>query len=211
VSATPALAQSIQLTLMTRERFVTVQSAATKEDVAAGRATEIGATVTKQRRVEPVSVFFEEGVAPVDPSDPNSPRRGRGLFRAEIYLVHLLGFDVAGFTPAQLSATRYFVDGMFPIALIVVVSLLTRRTERSRVDRFYARLKTPVADTLELDALEVEKSYADPARFDHRKLFPRSDWEFTKWDRQDALGFVACCALVGLVLVVFKTVLTIGS
>jgi solute:Na+ symporter, SSS family len=211
VSATPSLAQSEKLTLMTRERIVTVQSTAAKEDVAAGRAAQIGETITKQRRVESVSVFFEEGVAPVDPSNPNSPRRGRGLFRSEIYLVHLLGFDVAGFTPAQLSATRYFVDGMFPIVLIVVASLLTRRTDPVRVERFYARLKTPVAETLELDAQEVEKSYANPGRFDHHKLFPKTDWEFTKWDRHDALGFLACCGLVAIVLIVFKTVLVLGS
>ncbi len=211
VSAMPSLAQSEKLTLMTRERIVTVESLATKEDVSAGRATQLGEVVKKQRRVEPVSVFFEEGVAPVNPADPNSPRRGRGLFRAEIYLVSLLGFDVAGFSPAQLSATRYLVDGLFPIVILMVVSLLTPRTDRVRVDRFYARLKTPVAETLEQDAVEVEKSYADPARFDDRKLFPRSDWEFTKWDRQDFLGFLACCGLVVVVLLVFKGALMIGA
>lgn len=211
VSATPSLAQSQALTLMTRERLVTVESLATKEDVAAGRATRLGETVVKQRRVEPVSVFFEEGVAPVNPADPNSPRRGRGLFRTEIYLVHLLGFDVAGFSSAQLSATRYLVDGLFPILILMGVSWLTPRTDRSRVDRFYARLKTPVADTLEQDAAEVEKSYAQPARFDDTKLFPRSDWEFTKWNRQDFLGFLACCGLVVVVLLVFKGALMIGA
>jgi len=211
VATIPALAQSEKLTLMTRERIVTVESHATKEDITAGRATKLGETVVKQRRIEPVSVFFEEGVAPVNPSDPNSPRRGRGLFRTEIYLVYLLGFDVAGFSPAQLSATRYLVDGLFPIIILMVVSWLTPRTDRVRVERFYARLKTPVADTLELDAAEVEKSYANPARFDDRKLFPKSDWELTKWDRQDFLGFLACCGLVVVVLIVFKGALVIGA
>ena len=37
----------------------------------------------------------------------------------------------------------------------------------------------------------------DPHRFDHVKLFPRSSWEFTKWDRVDTIGFVACCAVSG--------------
>lgn len=211
VSAIPSLAQSEKLTLMTRERIVTVESVATKEDVASGRAAQVGDPVVKQRRIEPVAVFFEEGVAPVNPADPDSPRRGRGLFRTEIFLVQALGFDVAGFTPAQLSAARYLVDGLFPIVILMVASWLTPRTERGRVERFYVRLKTPVAETLELDAAEVEKSYAQPARFDHRKLFPNSDWEFTKWDRQDFGGFLACCALVGVVLLVFKSALMIGA
>jgi hypothetical protein len=79
------------------------------------------------------------------------------------------------------------------------------------VARFYARMKTPVAATLEQDAKEVEASYARPARFDHTKLWPKSDWEFTKWDKTDAVGFIASCALVGVVLVVLKGVLVIGS
>jgi energy-coupling factor transporter transmembrane protein EcfT len=108
-------------------------------------------------------------------------------------------------------AGRYLVDGLFPIVLLVAVSLLTPRTDAQRVARFYARLKTPVAPTLPQDALEVEKSYAEPTRFDDQKLFPRTDWEFTRWNRADWLGFVACCGLVGVVLVVFKAVLMLGS
>jgi len=57
----------------------------------------------------------------------------------------------------------------------------------------------------------VELSYANPTRFDHRKLFPSSNWEFTKWDKRDTIGFLCCCALVGVVLLVFKAVVTIGS
>jgi hypothetical protein len=57
----------------------------------------------------------------------------------------------------------------------------------------------------------VEASYANPARYDDLKLFPRTNWEFTKWNRQDALGFAGCCALVGFILVFFKVVLVIGS
>jgi Na+/proline symporter len=161
--------------------------------------------------VSSIPAFFEEGVVRVDPKDPNSPRTGKGLFRTEVYLLKLVGFDVAGFTPAQLLTTRYLVDAMLPISLLIIVSLLTRPTDPQRVARFYVRMKTPVAKTLEQDAIEVERSYASPGRFDHVKLFPRSNWEFTKWDKTDAFGFICCCALVGVVLLVFKGVLLIGS
>jgi hypothetical protein len=92
-----------------------------------------------------------------------------------------------------------------------VVSLLTQPADPARVARFYVRMKTPVGKTLEDDAVAVEASYANPARYDHTKLFPRSNWEFTKWDRQDTLGFLACLGLVGFILVFFKAVLTIGA
>lgn len=206
----PALAQSETLTLMTREREVVTQRAASATDVTMGAAQVEGEMIRSTRIVEPVSVYFEEGVVRVDPKDPESPRTGIGLFRVEVLVVALLGFDVAGFTPAQLLTTRYMVDALLPIAILIVASLLTRPTDPVRVARFYARMKTPVADTLDQDAIEVERSYADPTRFDHMKLFPRSNWELTKWNRQDVVGFLCCCALVGVVLLVFKGVLLIG-
>lgn len=211
VSTIPSLARSEALTAMTHERVVTQQVAATAADVAAGLAAREGQTINKTRRIEPVSVYFEEGVVRIDPKDPNSAKEGKGLFRTEVYLLKLCGVDVQGFTAAQLLTTRYLVDALLPIFLLVAVSLLSRPTDPVRVARFYARMKTPVAGTLEEDAVEVEKSNANPERFEHTKLFPGSDWEFTKWDKTDTLGFLACCALVGLVLVVFKGVLVIGA
>jgi hypothetical protein len=39
-------------------------------------------------------------------------------------------------------------------------------------------------------------------------LFPKSNWEWTKWDKVDAIGFVAClgvsAAIVGLFLVLLR-------
>ena len=211
VPAIPALTQSSALTVMTKERVVTIQVAASAADVAAGLATAEGKTISKARRIEPVAVFWEEGVVRVDPKDPNSPMTGKGLFRPEVFLLSVLGFDVAGFTSAHLLTTRYLVDFLLPVILLVVMSLLTKPTEPTRLARFYARMKTPVAGTLEKDALAVEASYANPTRYDHLKLFPNSNWEFTKWDKVDAIGFICCCALVGVVLVVFKAVLVVGS
>jgi Na+/proline symporter len=211
VSSIPALARSEALTLLTRERVVTTQVAATAADVAAGLAPAEGKTIAKTRRIEPVSVYFEEGVVRVDPKDPNSPKTGKGLFRTEVYLLAVLGFDVAGFSAAQLLTTRYLVDFLLPVVVLIVMSLLTRPTEPARVARFYARMKTPVAETLEADARAVEESYANPTRYDHLKLFPNSNWEFTKWDKVDAVGFICCCALVGVVLLVFKGVVSLGA
>ena len=207
----PALARSEMLTELTRERVVTVAAIATAADVTAGRAAKEGDRFMKTRRIEPIALFFEEGVVRVDPRDPASPRTGKGLFRTEVFLLKILGVDVAGFNSAQLLTTRYLVDALIPISLIFGVSLLTRRTEPDRVARFYARMKTPVASTPDLDTEAVAASYAHPTRFDHHKLFPKTDWEFTKWNRMDAGGFAVCCALVGVVIVVFKGAMALGG
>jgi Na+/proline symporter len=211
VSSIDSLSQSSELTLMTREQVVTTRTAASAADVGAGLAQTEGEMISKTRRIEPVSVYFEEGVIRLDPKDPNSPRTGKGLFRSEVYLLKLLGFDVAGFSAAQLLTTRYMVDFLIPVLVLIGVSLMTRPSDPARVARFYARMKTPVGPTLEEDAKAVEASYADPTRYDHLKMFPRSNWEFTKWDKRDAIGFICCCALVGVVLLVFKGVLVVGA
>jgi Na+/proline symporter len=207
----PALAQSATLTAMTRERRVASTVPATAADVAAGRAATVGAPLMQTRLIEPVSVYFEEGVVHVNVHDLSSPKTGVGLFRVEVYLLSLFGVDVTTFTAAGLMTTRYLVDAALPVVILIVVSLLTQPADPNRTARFYVRMKTPVAPTLEEDAREVEKSYANPTRYDDQKLFPRSNWEFTKWNRQDALGFLGCCMLVGFILLFFKAVLTLGA
>jgi hypothetical protein len=171
----------------------------------------VGATIARTVRTEPVSVYFEEGVGRVDPKNPDSPKTGLGLFRTEVWLVARLGVDVAGFNAAQLMTTRYVVDALLPILILLVASRLTPPTDPVRVARFHVRMKTPVGATLDEDALAVEASYANPARYDHLKLFPKSDWELTRWNRQDTVGFFGCCALVGGILLFFKAVLMLGS
>jgi hypothetical protein len=72
-------------------------------------------------------------------------------------------------------------------------------------------MKTPVALSPEEDARELAASFADPARFDDRKLFPSSDWELTKWTRTDAIGFFVCCAVSCGMLGFFWGLLQIGK
>ena len=43
----------------------------------------------------------------------------------------------------------------------------------------------------------------NPHRFDHTKVFPASNWEFTRWDRVDTIGFFACCAVSGAIIALF--------
>ncbi|MEI6107936.1 MAG: hypothetical protein WCR49_13110 [Opitutae bacterium] len=211
VPAIPSLARSAELTRMTRQQVVTETLPAVAADVADGLAKSVGQLIARKHVIEPVSIYFEEGVVRLDPKDLNSPRTGKGLFRIEVWLLAVLGVDVAGFNPAQLLMTRYVVDAALPILMLIVVSLLTKPTDPVRVARFYVRMKTPVAATLDEDAQEVEASYANPMRYDHLKLFPKSQWEFTKWDRMDTLGFLGCCGLVGFILVFFKAVLMLGG
>ena len=70
--------------------------------------------------------------------------------------------------------------------------------------RFYVKMKTEVKPEPEEDQHEMEASYDTPARFDQLKIFPNSDWEFTKPSYFDVIGFIVCViicfVMVGLLV-----------
>lgn len=159
----------------------------------------------------PPSVYFETGLVRSDPSDPLSPAEGVGRFNIEVFLVSRLGCDAAALSPAGLLAVRYLVDTAVPLVLLIAISVCTARTESGRVARFYARLKTPVAFPAAADAAAVAASDSHPEANRHLKLLPHSDWEFTRWDRTDWVGFGACCAAAAACLTGFQALLRIGG
>ena len=94
---------------------------------------------------------------------------------------------------------------ILPILLMVLISLFTRPVEKRSLDRFYSKMQTPVQPDPEKDILELEKSYSDPARFEDQKIFPGTNFEFTKWNKVDIIGF--SLGIVGTILVIGLTLI----
>jgi hypothetical protein len=209
VPASSVLRQSSALTAKTKEHITEVRILADLKDVNSGRATKVGQNISKKCTIEAVSVFFE-GVAHAVPNDLSSPLEGIGRFNVELYIIHLLGADVQSMRPATLLAMRFLVDGILPFIILFIVSFITKPTDSAISAKFYARLKTPVAATLEEDAIEVQKSYDNPTRFDHLKLFRSSNWEMCKWTAVDMIGFIICGLIVGVILILFWLMLNYG-
>ena len=210
VPAVPALARSSALTLRTNPRTVMISAPATTEDVAAGRARSVNETIMVPHVVAPTGCFFET-VARIDPQNLNADYEGLGRFFTENYLLHAVGVPIQRFTPAGVVTARWMFDALFPFVCLILFSLVTQANHSARADQFYARLKTPVAPTAELDRVEVEQSIAKPERFDHLKLLPRTNWEFTKWTGKDFAGFFGCWGIVGVILVILYLVLHVGA
>jgi SSS family solute:Na+ symporter len=85
---------------------------------------------------------------------------------------------------------------------------MTKRDDKAMLDRFFVKMKTTVKKVREADKREMELSYANPDRFNHLKLFPNSDWELTKWNKTDIIGFlisiVIAFGIVGLVFLIVE-------
>ncbi len=162
-----------------------------------------------------VGVFFSK-VVHQNPADPTSaymaaPTR-TNRFNFEAWLVSQVGVDVAAMSGTQRFTLQFFFDGLFPFAVLIVVSLLTRPTDPARVALFYGKMKTPVGDTPELEEAALEETRRHPARFDDTKLFGRNSWwEFCRWDKADTLGFLICCAISAGIVGLFVFLLRLGS
>jgi len=192
----------------TRPRVVRIVTEALLEDVDAGRARATGEKIEKSHTIEPAAVFYEK-VVRVRPEDPDSPRIGIGRFESEIWVLSWLGIDFTRFTKAQLVATRFFFDALFPFVLLFLLSGLTRPLPKSVLDSFFAKVHTPVQPTPVEDDRAVEEARAHPEKFLTRKLWPRSNWEVMKPGRADILGFGGTWVLVGVIILLLWLMVTI--
>ncbi|MSU24706.1 MAG: hypothetical protein EXS32_12905 [Opitutus sp.] len=165
------------------------------------------ATLTQMSTKPGVGVYFES-VVHQKANDLTSPLMAKSGFLSnefnfEAWVVSQFGVDVPALSVSQRFTLQFFFDGLFPFVVLVIASLLTRPTEPKIVAQFYGTMKTPVGATPELEAGAVEETRRNPARFDHTKLVPGSNWEFCKWDRVDTIGFLGCCALSATIVGIF--------
>jgi SSS family solute:Na+ symporter len=210
VPSVEGLRRSPALLLQTSETVTRASAPATAVDVAGGRAKRVGEAIEKKHVIAPAACFFES-IARSDPMDVGSAYEGVGRFYSENYLLHLLGVPVERFSAAGIVASRWFFDSLFPFVILMAFSLVTPRSTGQRVDRFYAKLKTPIGATEEEEAAALRESLESPERFEKQKLFPGSAWEFTRWSRKDFVGFSVCWVVVGLIVLVLYGVVRVGG
>jgi SSS family solute:Na+ symporter len=125
---------------------------------------------------------------------------GVGRFNAEVWVLSWLGFDFRDTPRSWLIALRFFFAALFPFVLLFLFSALTIPVQTQALDRFFAKLHTPVQPTPEGDASALEAAYARPRQFDSDKLFPNSGWEIMKPMKMDYIGFGGSWVLVGVIV-----------
>lgn len=183
----------------TRAQTVTITTQAVREDVEAGRAAKVGEVIRKERTNPPEGIFYEK-VARRDATDPASPRIGIGRFHAELWVLSWFGVDFSGFSKAQLSAVRFGFDALFPFLLLFLLSAVTRPVPKADLDRFFARVHTPVQPTPEEEEQALRHAVEHYEEVEKRKLRPGSNWEIMKPKMIDVIGFGGCWLLVGVII-----------
>ena len=94
---------------------------------------------------------------------------------------------------------------------MILIALFTPKDDPNRLDRFYAKMRTPVSPDPGIDAREMALSMENPHRFADKKLFANSDWEFNKWNRVDALGFLASIGVLLAMIGLMKFLVSLGG
>lgn len=167
----------------------------------------LGQTYEKTYVLPSQSIFWTMGIK----ADVEGDKYGSGMLSLELVLLDKLGFDLQQNPYALNETVRILIRTLTPFVVLIIVSYLTRRDDKTMLDRFYVKMKTQVHTDPQEDARQMELSYANPGRFDDRKLFSNSDWEFDKWDKTDTVGFVISAIVAVLVVLFLVGLLAIGK
>ncbi|MFA5553328.1 MAG: sodium:solute symporter family protein [Phycisphaerae bacterium] len=199
------------LTQRTHRQTALINIKASEQDIEQGLAKTLGQKIKKEIIIAPISIYFDS-TARINPQDPNSPLAGIGRVHTELIIVRLLGFDLQSMKPSMLLTLRYLVPTILPFLILIPVSLITsNKGLEKQIDKFYAKMKTPVIADLQKDQAELELSYQNPSRFDSQKLFPKSNWEFCKWTKTDTVGFFVSLVLTAAILLLFQGIIKLIS
>jgi solute:Na+ symporter, SSS family len=163
-----------------------------------------GEMIEKTTKPPAKSIYWTKGIR----MDKDGARYGHGFFNLEMAFLSWLGLDLSSLANPMIETLRLPFRIVLPIFLMIILSLFTSPVERRVLDRFYVKMKTPVQPDRERDREEIEKSYETPTRFDSEKVFPGSQFEFTKWNKEDLVGFLL--GILGAILVIALTLLVAG-
>jgi hypothetical protein len=72
-------------------------------------------------------------------------------------------------------------------------------------------MRVKVLPDKEKDAQAVQAAYSNPASTSNVLLFPESQLEFFKWDREDTMGFISGCLLVAVIFGFLYLALRLGG
>ncbi len=137
--------------------------------------------------------------------------KGTGPFNIDFLIYSLLGLDLTEANKAMLETLRLPTRLALPFLVLIVLSYITPRNTTAGLDRYYAKMKTPVAKDPLTDEQELKLSYANPKRFEHLRMFPGSDWEMLRPTLMDIVGVLVSAVIAALIVLLLVWVSQIGA
>lgn len=193
-----------------RNTLITKWDALDKIGKAKGKRPEpihIGDHFSKNYELSAREIFWTQGLKRNDAG----VLEGHGMLNLDLLLLQKIGFDLSKNPYAVNETLRVVFRTLIPILVIFIISSFTRQDNKDAINRFYAKMKTPALPDREADERELALSYAEPHRFDHTKLFPKSNWEFHRWNKEDFIGFMLAVVVGFAIMGLFFLLMSIGA
>lgn len=166
----------------------------------------VGERFEKEVLLPPRAIFWRDDLEYRD-----GKATGRGDLKVELVCLDWLGWDLSKNSYSLNETLTFLFRIVFPFGIMALVSVLTRPEGKERLDQFYGKMRTPVVGTHAEDEKEMELTRANPHRFDRLKLFPKSDWEFRRWNKEDWIGVVGTCGVAVSVVALLMFIIALGS
>ena len=171
------------------------------------KPVQVGEKFIKIDRLPSKAIFWKQGIK----YDSEFQKYGSGMINLELVLIDKLGFQLEDNPYALNETIRVIIRTFTPFLILILLSLVTRPDNKDLLDKFYAKMKTKVSADVEKDKMEMELSLKNPHRFDHKKLFPNSNWEFYKWNKEDTLGFLSAVAILLIIIFTLTFIVNLGG
>ena len=138
-------------------------------------------------------------------------QRGEGSLKIDFLIYGLMGIDLSNANKATLETLRLPIRLLLPFTVLFFLSLVTPRGSDAVLNKYFAKMKTPVQPDPAADHAALEAAYQDPSLTISRKLFPNSDWEFVHPTKMDVIGFLTSCVVCALVIGLLLWLAGIGA
>lgn len=152
------------------------------------------------------SIFWSEGI-----DYTNGKTVGKGYLKVELIALDYVGWDLSKNSYSLNETLTFLFRIIIPFLILMLVAYFTKPQKKEILDRFYGKMLTPVIGTHEDDQREMALTLSNPTRFNHLKIFPESNWEFRKWNREDWAGVIVSCLAVMSVVGLLVFIVGLGS
>jgi SSS family solute:Na+ symporter len=152
------------------------------------------------------SIFWSEGI-----DFSNGKAIGKGYLKVELIALEGMGWDLSKNSYSLNETFTFLFRIIIPFLILMFVAYFTKPQDNELLDQFYGKMLTPVVGTHEDDEGEMTLTRANPTRFKHLKIFPESNWEFRRWNREDWVGVIVSCIAVASVVALLVFIVSLGS
>jgi SSS family solute:Na+ symporter len=152
------------------------------------------------------SIFWSEGL-----DYTLEKPTGKGYLKVELVAVDAMGWNLSKNSYSWNETLTFLFRIIIPFLILTVVAYFTKPQEKAILDQFYGKMLTPVVGTHEDDEREMALTRANPTRFNNLKIFPKSNWEFRIWNREDWTGVIVSCFAVASVVALLVIIVSLGG